>query len=231
MSRYLIRALLIVHFGISSTVILAQQLNQVTFAGGSSLSYFSFITEQDILIRVSLDGQILEYGMEARALRGDYYAPRLQPFAGRIDYYGAEADSVSKGKVKMIGTCAITYYGPFEDSTHLGKVRSIGTLFLDYYNKYENKALRGKLKYAGSQLLEYYSPFENEAYRGKLKAIGNTQITYYSPFDDRNNSGKIKSIGQVKYAWFSAYDRRDMGGGLKNGLYRQRINGVTYILW
>jgi hypothetical protein len=45
------------------------------------------------------------------------------------------------------------------------------------------------------------------------------------------NIGKVKSIGPVKYSWYSSFDRRDMGGALKSGLYRQRINGITYILW
>src|SRR5688572_23932629 len=125
----------------------AQELSQVSFSGGSNLTSIAFMTEQGVLIRVSIDGQLLEYGIEARALRGDYYAPRLQPFGGRIDFYGPEADTLFRGRVKMIGTCTITYYGPFENETHAGKVRSIGTTFLDYYNQYENKDIKGKLKY------------------------------------------------------------------------------------
>lgn len=231
MPRFLIKTLLALYLLVPVMSTQAQELNQVTFSGGANLTYFSFLTDQGILIRVSIDGKLLEYGMEVKAFRGDFYAPKLQPFAGRIDYYGAEADSVSRGRVKMIGTCTITYYGPYENETHIGKIRSIGTVMLDYYSQYENKSLRGKLKYAGTQLLEYYSSFENEAYRDKLKAVGNSRITYYSIFDDRLNIGKIKTIGPIKYEWFSSYDRRDMGGGLKSGLYRQRINGVTYILW
>ena len=216
---------------LGSATLSAQQLDQVTFSGGSNLTYFSFLTEHGAHIRISVDGKVLEWGVESKSLRGEYYAPKLQPFPGRVDFYGQEADSISKGKVRMIGTCTITYYGPFEDAERVGKVRSIGTVFLDYFTQYENKVLKGKLKYIGSQMLEYYSAFENEAYRGKLRSIGGNQITYYSAFDDRMNLGKIKSIGPIKYAWFSTYDRKDMGGALKTGYYRQRINGVTYILW
>ncbi|HEX6190723.1 MAG TPA: hypothetical protein VFZ42_00090 [Chitinophagaceae bacterium] len=209
----------------------AQELSQVTFSSGANLVYFSIKTEQGILLRITAEGNLIEWGTEVKALRGDYYAPQLQPFTGRIDYYGVEGDSISKGRIKMIGTCAISYYNAFSDETHVGKVRSVGRIFLDYYNPYDNKAVRGKLKMIGNLRLEYYNEFENEAYRGKLRSIGGTQLTYYSAFDDRNNSGKVKSIGGVKYAWYSSFDRRDMGGALKTGYYRQAVNGITYILW
>ena len=209
----------------------AQELSQVTFSSGATLTYFSFGTDQGVLIRVSEDGRLLEWGTEVRALRADFYAPKLQPFAGGVMYYGPEGDSVSKGKVKMIGSTTITYYGPFEDETHIGKVKTIGRLMIDYYSKYDMKELRGKIKTLGGQQLTYYSPWENESYRGKLKAIGSSQITYYSNFDDRLNAGKIKSIGGTRYSWYSSFDNRNMSGGLKEGQYREMINGVTYILW
>lgn len=218
-------------FLLSASGIYAQELSQITFSGGADLTYFSFQTEQGVLIRVTVDGKLVEWGMEVKALNGNYYHPQLQPFQGRVVYYGAEGDSVSKGKVKMIGTCAISYYGPFENDTHIGKVKTIGTMVLDYFSQFENKVMKGKLKSAGSQFLDYYSAFENESYRGKLKSVGSSRITYYSVFDDRMNKGKIKSIGPFTYTWYSAYDRKDMAGGLKSGINRQRINGITYLLW
>src|SRR5688572_24383303 len=91
----------------------SQQLSQVTFSGASTLSYFSFQTDQKVLIRVSEDGKLMEWGTELMSERStNYYAPKLQPFMGRVDYYGPETtDSVIRGKVKSIGTCMITYYG------------------------------------------------------------------------------------------------------------------------
>ena len=209
----------------------SQELSQVTFSSGATLTYFTLSTDQGVLIRVAEDGRLLEWGTEVKAIRADFYAPKLQPFAGGVMYYGPEADSVSKGKVKMIGSTTITYYGPFEDETHKGKVKSVGRMIFEYYSKYDTKELRGKLKSMGSYQLTYFSPWENESYRGKLKSIGSSQITYYSNFDDRMNAGKIKSIGGVKYSWYSSFDNRNMSGGLKEGQYRQMINGVTYILW
>jgi hypothetical protein len=209
----------------------SQHLSQVGFSGASNLAYFAFKTDQDVLIRVSDNGQLLEWGKEVFSLRGNFYHPSLQPFMGRIDYYGPEADSIFRGKIKSIGTCTITYYAAYETAEKAGKLRSIGYIILDYYSQYDDKLLRGKLKFLGNKLIEYYTSFGDESLRGKLKAIGNVEITYYSVFDDRINKGKLKSIGGVRYEWYSNFDRSDMRGSLKTGNYRQNIGGITYLLW
>jgi hypothetical protein len=209
----------------------SQQLNQVSFLDGANLTYFSFLTDQGVLIRISDQGKILEWGNEVQSQRyNNYYAPSLQPWLGRVDYYGPEADSVSRGKLKSIGTCSFTYYGPYEEETKIGKLRSIGSVLLDYYSNFDNKALRGKIRFVGHLILEYYSSLGDEAVRGKIKAIGNTPITYYSTFDDKLITGKVKSIGTVIYSWYASFDRPEWRGNLKSGSYRQNINGVTYIL-
>lgn len=213
----------LLHASISS----AQELGQVTFAGGANISYFSFMADQGLFIRISEDGKVLEWGIEVRAIRSDYYAPKLQPYMGRVDYYGPEADSAFRGKVKSIGTSVITYYSHYDMDTKVGKIRSIGTIILDYYTNYENKVHKGKLRFIGNLLLEHYSSFENEAYKDKLKSIGNTVITYYSSFDDKFVKGKIKSIGSVPYTWYTSFELR---GGLKSGMYRRNIGGITYIV-
>ena len=208
----------------------SQQLSQVTFSGGSKLSYISFITDQNVLIRISEEGKILEWGIEVRADRYNYYAPKLQPYIGRIDYYGPEADSAFRGKVRSIGTCSFTYYGSYETEIKIGKIKSVGRTLLDYYTNYDNIHFRGRLKFIGSLMLGYYSSFDDEAFRGKLKAIGSTVITYYSTFDDKLIRGKIKSIATVPYVWYTSVDKLGYGGSLKSGSLRQNISGVTYIL-
>lgn len=209
----------------------SQQLSQVTFTGASALSHFTFITDQNVLIRVSPDGNVMEWGTEIRSERSsNYYAPKLQPFMGRVDYYGPETtDSAYRGKVKSIGTCRLTYYGAYEMEGKPGKLKSIGSIGLDYYTRFENAAVTGKLRFAGTLVLEYYPSLENEAFKGKLKSVGNTRIAYHSTFDDKLIQGKIKSIGPVVYTWGTSLDAR-YKGSLKSGLYRQNINGVTYIL-
>jgi hypothetical protein len=207
----------------------SQRLSQVTFADGANLSYFSFLTEQDVLIRISADGNILEWGTEVMADRFNYYHPSLQPFMGRVEYYGAESDSIFKGKIKSIGSCMFSYYGAYEKDK-AGKLRSVGTTYMDYYSEYDDKLLRGKLKFIGNLAIGYYNSFDDEALRGKLKSIGITTLTYNSIFDDKINAGKIKTIGGIAYSWYSTFDRSDLRGALKTGLPRQMINGITYIV-
>ena len=225
------RIILFCSFLLLSYFTYSQELSQVTFASGVNLTSFAFMTDQDVLIRVSNDGKIMEWGIEVQSLRSNnYYAPRLQPFMGRIDYYGPEADSINRGKVRSIGTCSITYYGTYETVEKIGKLKSIGIISLDYYSNYDNAILKGKIRFAGNLMLEYYSSFDDEGFRGKLKSIGSTAITYYSSFDDKLIRGKIKSIGGTSYQWYTSIDRIGYGGGLKTGSFRQSIGGVTYIL-
>jgi hypothetical protein len=208
----------------------AQQLSQIVFSKGADFSSFGFLTDQAALIRLSEDGKIIEWGKEVKALNYDVYAPQLQPFPGRVDYYGSEADSVSRGKVKNIGTCVITYYGAYETPEKVGKIKSIGSLSLDYFSQYENTGLKGKIKQAGTLMLDYYGAYENEMIRGKLKTVGNNSIVYHTSFDDKFIRGKIKSVGGVSYNWYTSLDPGGAGGALKSPSYRQNINGVIYII-
>src|ERR1041385_415126 len=158
---------------------LGQTLAQVTFAGGANLSHFGFLTEQGVLIRVSPEGKILEWGNEVASERfGDYYSPKLQPFMGRVDYYGQESDSAFRGLIRSIGTCNITYYGTWEVESKRGKIRSIGSLILDYYDEFGNSLIRGKLRFIGSQIIEWFASYDEESVRGKLKSIANMPVTY-----------------------------------------------------
>lgn len=208
---------------------MAQQLAQVTFNGGSAFSYFSFVTNQGVLIRVSEDGKILEWGTEVLSDRGQFYAHKLQPFLARTDYFDAGVDPSFTGKVKNIGSAMLTYYSSFEQSFKSGKLKSIGPLTFDYYSNFDDEGYRGKIKFIGSELVEYYSSFENEGIRGKIKRIGSTSISYHSFFEDKAIRGKVKSIGPVNYSWYSSFDQ-NLGGVLKSGNFRQQIGSVTYIL-
>ncbi len=206
----------------------SQELSQVTFSAGSTLSSFSFITDQKVVIRISENGSILEWGMDPGTGRYNYYTGKLQPYMGRVDYYSqSDFDSVIRGKVKSIGTTTFTYYGASETSAKIGKVKSIGSVALDYFTNFDNKDNQGKLKSANYTSLDYYSSFENEAIRGKLKSVGNSAITYYSSFDDKQIQGKIKSIGSFTYTWYTSHDKWT---GLKSGQYFQNVNGITYIV-
>ena len=212
-----------------ASCVFSQKLNQISLADGG-VSYFSIYTNPGVLIRISPEGNIIDYGTELESDRGNYYAPKLQPYLGRLEHYRPESDSAFRGKIKSIGTSTITYYGSYDTELKAGKLKSIGTLTLDYYTNFDNVALRGKLRFIGSQILEYYSSLDDEALRGKLKAVGNTPIKYYSSFDDRYLRGKVKSIGSLVLEYYSSLDRVELRGSLKLALSRPNIGGVTYIL-
>jgi hypothetical protein len=208
----------------------SQKLSHITFTGGTTFSSFSFLTDQQVIIKISDDGKVLEWGTDPGPGRYYYYPGKLQPYMGRVEYYGPELDSVLRGKVKSIGTCVLTYYSSYETESKTGKIKSIGSVALDYYTNYETQAPKGKLKSAGYILLSYYSSFENEAYRDKLKSVDNNLITYYSTFDDQVIKGKIKTIGAFTYTWYSSHDRKEFWGALKSGAITQNAGGVTYIV-
>jgi hypothetical protein len=217
-------------FLLLTSCIFSQKLSQVNLAGTAGPSYFSFLIDQNVLIRITTEGKIIDYGTELLSERSYYYAPKLQPYLGRVEYYGQQSDSAFRGKVKSIGTAAITYYGHYDIETNVGKLKSIGTLTLDYYTNFDNVAFRGKLRFIGGLILEYYSSLEDEVIRGKLKAIGSTPVKFYSSFDDKYLKGKIKSIGSMVLEYYSSLDRIEFRGQLKSGLYRPNVGGVTYIL-
>jgi hypothetical protein len=208
----------------------AQRLSQVTFSQASDFSWFTITTNQNILIRISDDGKILEYGTEQSSLYNrNYYAKELLPYQGVVTYYQNETDSSFNGKIKNIGACYFTYYRAGDYPEKVGKIKSAGNLLIDYYRNYEDALIAGKIKNIGMDAISYYTSFDNEALRGKLKSIGNTSIQYYSSFDDPSFKGKLKSIGPFHYEWTKTFTGKDFYPTLKTGIQRQLINGITYI--
>ncbi len=79
----------------------SQQLSQVSFSQGAAFLWFSITTNENVLVRISDDGKILESGIEVQSLyNSNYYAQKLQPYLGRIDYFSKESDSAFRGKIK-----------------------------------------------------------------------------------------------------------------------------------
>jgi hypothetical protein len=226
MKRYILSCVLLA-FCVTG---MSQSLYHVIFYDGSTVSTLSYFTDQKVIIKISPEGKIIEYGPEMDSWRMYYTPGKLQQYMGRVDHYERQFDSTLNGKIKSIGTTQITYYGSTDNPAFVGKVKSIGRVFFDYYSDFENESVRGKIKTAGSQSITYYSSFENESYRGKMKSLGGKTITYYSTFDDKAFRGKLKSIGSYNYTWYSSGETR-YHGGLKSGNINQMIEGVTYILW
>lgn len=155
----------------------AQQLSQVTFSGGANFAWFSLLTNQNVLIRISANGKILEYGTEERSLYNkDYFAQKLISWSGSVTYYEQNTDSAYRGKIKNIGTCFFTYYSVHDYPEKAGKIKSAGNLSFDYYEKYQDALTAGKVKNIGTNTISYYTSYDNEAFKGKIKMIAQTPI-------------------------------------------------------
>ena len=209
----------------------SQAIKYITFAGGSDLSSISFVTDQKIILKISQDGKMIEFGNDLEPGRFYSRPGQLQKYMGRVEYYERQFDSTINGKLKSVGTTTITYYGAQENAALVGKIKSIGTVWFDYYSDFENEGVRGKLKAAGQKTFTYYTSFENEAYKGKLKSVGGIQISYYSTFDDKLVRGKLKSIGSSNYVWYTSMETSRYLSGLKSGSIYQNVDGIMYIIW
>jgi hypothetical protein len=80
----------------------SQELSEIRYANGSTLSFYSFTTDQKIIIRISIDGKIVEWGDLWSRGYYNYQPGKLQQYMGRVEYYGQETDSINQGKVKVL---------------------------------------------------------------------------------------------------------------------------------
>src|SRR6185436_13926634 len=85
-------------YGVSN----AQSLKYVIFSGGAELTSLSYITDQKIIIKISQDGKVLEYGDELEPGRFYSQPGRLQQYMGRVEFYERQFDSILNGKIKSI---------------------------------------------------------------------------------------------------------------------------------
>ena len=135
-------------FALTLTIIIftggySQTLKFVSFSQGSEFQSFSFSTNQKIIIKISQDGNVLEWGNEQEP--GRFYSEpgKLQPYMGRVEYYEKQFDSILNGKIKSIGVTSITYYGSTENAALVGKVKSLGNQFINYYIEPGNQTMIG----------------------------------------------------------------------------------------
>ena len=225
------RSLTLLLFFLAYNFASSQTLKFVSFSQGSDFLAFAYMTNQKVIIKISQDGNVLEWGIEQEPGRFWSEPAKLQPYMGRVEYYEKHFDSILNGKIRSIGVTSITYYGSTEDAALVGKVKAVGNVFFNYYIDPGNETLRGKIKSAGQKEITFYNSYDNESFRGKIKSIGSTQITYYSSFDDKAIRGRLKSIGSSTYIWYTSLDRQGYQGSLKSGKQYQMVEGVNYIIW
>ena len=108
------KAYLLFIFMLLSGFVFSQLLSHITLSGGSNLTSFSFTTDQKVIINISPDGKVLEWGIEMPTWRTGYIPGKLDPYMARVTYYDQQVDSAYIGKVKSIGQVSFTYYPSFD---------------------------------------------------------------------------------------------------------------------
>ena len=212
------------------TIAFSQTLSQVTLTGAANSNVITFIVDESVLLNVSRDGKIIDWGVENRTRRMGIHPGPLDKYSGKEEYYPETDNEAFRGKVKYIGRTLVTYYSSSENETLKGKLKSIGSLIFDYYGSYEDEAIRGNIKNAGSVSFGFYSSFDDRAFKGKIKNVGPTNITYYSSFDDKAFTGKVKSIDRQPFVYYSSLDRREYSGLLKTGSPMVFANNVKFFV-
>jgi len=88
------------------------------------------MTDQGVLIRISTDGKLLEYGNELQSIRSIIIMiPSSSPILEEWIITDRNQTQLS-GQVKPLALCD-HYYSHYDESTKAGKLKSIGTLILD----------------------------------------------------------------------------------------------------
>ena len=208
----------------------AQRLAQITIDNRGNSDIISFLVDEIVMVNVSKDGKIIEWGTENNNVRTNIYPGRLVKYMGKEEYYPSTADEAYRGKVKYIGRTSFTYYTAGENEALKGKVKTIGTNVLDYYMPYDDPAFKGNLKNAGVVSFTYYRSFDNESYKGKIKTVGSTALNYYGSFDDKAYKGKVKNIDRSLFTYYSSYDRKEYSGVLKTGSPIVYVGDIKYFI-
>lgn len=227
MKKFLLLALIVT----STCYSFAQKLDFIVLGGygATQTFYYSPGTADKVVIALTKDGNISEYGTEFPKEFYGYYPGKLQKYMGRVEYYAQTENEAYRGKVRYIGLTQVTYYGSYDDEALRGKVKSIGTTQFDYYASYDDASVKGNFKTIGSTSFTWCPSYENEAIRGRIKSIGNTRFEWYTSFDDKALSGKVKQIDQYTFTYYTSFENNNgQKGMLKSGFYSKYINGVNY---
>ena len=208
----------------------AQRLAQITIDNSGHSDIISFLVDETVIVNMTRDGKIIDWGIEYNTLRTSMYPGKLQKYMGREEYYPSTDNEAYRGKIKYIGRTPFTYYSSDENEAFKGKVKTIGSNFLDYYASYDNAAFKGNLKNAGPVSFTWYSSFDDETYKAKIKTVGTTTLTYYGLMDDKAYRGKVKNIGRSLFTYYSSYDRPGYSGIIKTGSPILYNGGIKYFI-
>ncbi|MEO8764396.1 MAG: hypothetical protein ABI416_08915 [Ginsengibacter sp.] len=207
-----------------------QKVAKITIDNRGNADIISFLVDETVIVNLSKDGKIIDWGIENNTVRANIYPGRLDKYMGKEEYFPATDNEAYAGKVKYIGRTPFTYYTASDGESLKGKVKTIGTSLLDYYMPYDDPAFRGFIKTAGPVTFTYYRSFDNEAFKGKIKSVGATTLAYYGSFDDKAFKGKVKNIDRAAYTYYSSYEKKEYSGMLKTGSQILFSGDVKYFI-
>ncbi len=209
---------------------ISQRLAMVTIDNRGNADMISFLIDETVLLNITKDGYIKDWGIENTTIRNNIYPGRLDKYMGKEEFYPPSENEAYRGKVKYIGRTLISYYTASDGEALKGKVKTVGNSFFNYYTDYDDAAFKGNLKTAGSTNFTYYSSFDNQSYKGKIKAVGGVTLQYYGTIDDKAFQGKIKNIDRNTYTYYSSYDRREYQGMRKTGSQSVASGGIKFFI-
>ncbi len=222
------RMLLLLVGATFSLLVKAQTISKVVVGNTGAFEKVTFDVGEYVMLNLSKEGSIISWGIDHYLGQMENYQDKLDPYNGRVEYYGPNDNEAFRGKIKYMGRTYITYYASYDYEILRGKVKSIGNITLDYNQSFEDEAFRGNLKNIGQSAVTWYPSSENAALAGKLKSIGNTTLTYYPSFEDKAFRGKIKSIDRTSFTYYSSLERIEYRGAMKTGSTIIFANGIKY---
>jgi hypothetical protein len=205
----------------------SQRLNKIILTDKGATTTTCFLLNENVVIHITQEGQIGEWGVDLYADRPvDYVNRKITPYGGRVEYYTEKDNAAFRGKLKYVGNVMFTYYADFDEKSMVGKLKSIGTNNFSYYTEYDDPTAKGKIKSIGRMNFAFYSSFDNDAFKGKIRNAGTVGFTYYASTDDKAFAGKVKSMNNMPFTYYSSQER--LKGAQKSGNQLQVINGITY---
>jgi len=208
----------------------AQKISRITLAGNGNLEKIAFELGEYVVVNITKDGKLINWGVDNYIGRGENYYDKLTEYTGKTGYYSERDNEAFRGNLKFIGRTYFTYYASYDDEMLKGKIKSIGSISFDYFPSYENESYRGNLKNIGPLAVTWFSSFDNAAYKRKLKTLGITSFTYYSSHEDKLIQGRIKSIDRSTFSYYSSYDKPEYRGGFKTGSPIVYVNGIKFFI-
>src|SRR4029079_6789867 len=102
----------------------AQRLAKITIDNRGNSDIISFLVDETVIVNLSKDGKIIDWGIENNTARANIYPGRLDKYMGKEEYFPTTDNEAYAGKIKYIGRTAITYYTSSDGESLKGKVKT-----------------------------------------------------------------------------------------------------------